>query len=125
MAGNTMLADRMLTAGLTQQELADLVNTEIEKLTGKLLIEGIHPSWFIYSSGFRVTSFRRACKRALDMLLASVGILLVLPALPVIALAIKLDSPGPVLFRQIRVGKGGRQFVLHKFRSMWEGAEEE
>jgi sugar transferase (PEP-CTERM system associated) len=96
-----------------------------EQLTGKLLVEDIQPSWFIYSSGFRFTSARRAWKRALDIVLAFLGILLVLPFLPIVAVLIKLTSPGPVLFRQRRVGERGREFTLIKFRTMCDNAEKE
>ncbi|MEZ4485593.1 MAG: sugar transferase [Syntrophotaleaceae bacterium] len=81
-----------------------------EKLTGKLLVEDIQPSWFIYSSGFRNTPFRRLFKRLLDILWSLLGILLAMPLLPLVALAVKLDSPGPIFFRQQRVGEGGGTF---------------
>ncbi len=97
--------------------------TFYEEVTGKLLIEGIQPSWFIYSNGFRVTPILRACKRSMDILLSAIGIVLVLPVLPVIALLIKLTSPGPVLFKQKRVGERGDEFTLVKFRTMCNDAE--
>lgn len=62
-------------------------------------------------------------KRALDLAVSSLIILLVLPLIPVIVLLIKMDSRGPVLFRQKRVGKNGKIFDLYKFRSMVDGAE--
>ncbi len=114
----------LLTCKLRGIEILDSP-TFYESLTGKLLVEAIHPSWFIYSSGFRVTSFRRACKRALDILLSVIGIILTLPILPVIALLIKISSPGPVLFTQKRVGEGGCEFTLMKFRTMCDNAEKE
>lgn len=57
-------------------------------------------------------------KRVMDLLLACIGLLLLSPLMLTIALAIKLDSPGPVFFRQVRVGRGGRLFRIHKFRTM-------
>lgn len=57
-------------------------------------------------------------KRALDLTLASLGLLVLAPLLVLVALAIKLDSPGPALFRQERVGRHGRPFRIHKFRTM-------
>lgn len=57
-------------------------------------------------------------KRAFDLLLASFGLLLLAPVMGAIALAIKLDSPGPVFFRQQRVGRHGILFCIHKFRTM-------
>ena len=57
-------------------------------------------------------------KRLFDLLLSSIGLLLLAPLLLLIALLIKLDSPGPVMFRQERVGRFGRPFHIHKFRTM-------
>ena len=64
-----------------------------------------------------------AAKRALDMLLSGVGLLISLPLWALIALAIKLDDGGPVLFAQERVGRGGHRFRVFKFRSMIPDAE--
>jgi len=64
-------------------------------------------------------------KRLMDVMFATLGGFLVLPLMGVIALAIKLDSSGPAVFRQLRVGKTGRQFWCYKFRSMRQGAEDE
>lgn len=61
-------------------------------------------------------------KRAVDLLIASIGLLVLLPFLLLVALLIKIDSPGPVFFRQERVGLGGRSFRIFKFRSMVQGA---
>jgi lipopolysaccharide/colanic/teichoic acid biosynthesis glycosyltransferase len=57
-------------------------------------------------------------KRAFDLLVAAAALLLLAPLLAAIALWIKVDSPGPVLFRQQRVGRHGRSFAIHKFRTM-------
>jgi lipopolysaccharide/colanic/teichoic acid biosynthesis glycosyltransferase len=62
-------------------------------------------------------------KRALDILVASIALLVLLPFFGLIALAIKLDSPGPVIFRQRRAGRGGQPFTFYKFRSMFVDAE--
>lgn len=61
-------------------------------------------------------------KRIFDLLAAGLGLLLLSPLLLATALAIRLDSPGPVFFRQERVGRGGRSFRIHKFRTMRHGA---
>lgn len=94
-----------------------------ERVTGKLLIESINPSWLIFSSGFRVTAMNRLLKRLLDIICALAGGLIVLPFLPFIALAVRLDSPGPVIFRQERVGEREKPFNLYKFRTMRADAE--
>ena len=88
-----------------------------------MLIENITPSWFIFSHGFKVTWLLRQSKRIMDIVASALGLLFFLPVLPFIALAIKLESPGPILFRQTRVGEGDRLFTLLKFRSMRQNAE--
>ncbi len=69
-----------------------------------------------------VTELGLLSKRLIDLLVASVLLAAALPLMAVIALAIKLDSPGPVLFRQVRIGLNGRRFTMLKFRTMVEGA---
>jgi len=96
-----------------------------ERVNGKLMLENITPSWFIFSKGFKMMGLRRFFKRIGDIVLSLVGIILVSPLLPLVALAIKLSSPGPVLFKQIRVGKADENFVIFKFRSMRQDAEKE
>jgi exopolysaccharide biosynthesis polyprenyl glycosylphosphotransferase len=71
-----------------------------------------------------LTRTARVAKRALDVTIAGLGLLLAAPLLIAIAIAIKLDSPGPALFRQPRAGRGGRIFNLFKFRSMYVGADD-
>lgn len=65
-----------------------------------------------------------AAKRVFDLFVASLALLLLVPIIPLIAVMIKLDSPGPVFFRQQRVGRAGRVFHFYKFRSMFAGADE-
>jgi exopolysaccharide biosynthesis polyprenyl glycosylphosphotransferase len=66
----------------------------------------------------------KALKRSIDFTFSLVGLVVLAPLLGLIALAIKLDSPGPILFRQVRLGKEGKPFTLSKFRSMCLDAEE-
>jgi len=80
------------------------------------------PAWPGARSGRRAA---RWAKRALDVVVAAVALLVLAPLCAVIALAVVLDSPGPALFRQRRVGQHGRPFVMYKFRSMVDGAEEQ
>jgi sugar transferase (PEP-CTERM system associated) len=114
----------LLTCKLRGVEIYDSPSF-YEKLTGKLLVEDIQPSWFIYSEGFRMTPFKRVWKRVLDIVFSSMGLLIVLPIFPVVAGLIKLLSPGPVFYRQLRVGEGGCEFMLFKFRTMCNDAEKE
>ncbi len=94
-----------------------------ERITGKLLIENIQPSWFIYSNGFRSTVFKDFYKRLLDLCFSLLGIVLAAPLFPLVAILVKVDSPGAVLFRQIRVGQRGKEFAILKFRTMRQDAE--
>ena len=98
--------------------------TFYEKQTGKILVTNLRPSWLIFSDGFVKTQLTRALKRSVDLVLSVIGLALSLPLVALIALAIKIDSRGPVLFRQERVGQNGRIFVLNKFRSMRADAED-
>lgn len=94
-----------------------------EEVTGKLLIDEITPSWFIFSDGFRMTPLRRSGKRILDIFIASIGLMIYLPLFPIIALLIKIDSSGPILVKQLRIGEGDKSFTLYKFRTMHRDAE--
>jgi lipopolysaccharide/colanic/teichoic acid biosynthesis glycosyltransferase len=66
----------------------------------------------------------RAAKRSLDLAASAIGLLLTSPILALVAIVVKLESRGPVLFRQERLGLGGRPFTLYKFRSMFSSAEQ-
>jgi sugar transferase (PEP-CTERM system associated) len=94
-----------------------------EKLTTKLLVSHVRPSWLAFSDGFRQSRLNDVLKRALDLTVSAAGCLLSLPVLTVVAVLIKLDSPGPVFFRQERLGKNGRVFTLIKLRTMRANAE--
>ncbi len=97
--------------------------TFYELVQGKLMLESITPSWIIFSSGFRRTNVFSICKRGIDIFLSVVGLLLTLPFFPIIAIAIKMDSRGPVFFKQLRVGNKEKNFMLYKFRTMRQDAE--
>jgi sugar transferase (PEP-CTERM system associated) len=94
-----------------------------EAHAGKVLVTNLRPSWLIFSDGFVQNRLTQSVKRAVDLTLATIGLVLCVPLMALIALAIKLDSRGPALFRQERVGQHGRIFVLNKFRSMSVDAE--
>ena len=72
-----------------------------------------------------ISGWNFALKRAIDMALGLLGVALLSPIFALIALLIKLDSPGPVFFKQVRIGRGGKPFVCYKFRSMRDGADAE
>lgn len=98
-----------------------------EELTGRVPVEFVEGTWHISMPiNHPLTKpINRALKRIFDVVLASVGLAFLLLLFPFVALAIKLDSPGPVFYTQWRVGRGGRPFRLYKFRSMVRDAERE
>jgi sugar transferase (PEP-CTERM system associated) len=99
--------------------------TLLERLTGKLYLDGLRPSSFIYSEGFRVRPSQQIARRIVSTLTAAAGLLLFLPFFPFVVLLVRLSSPGPIFFRQTRVGLGGRNFTVYKFRTMRQDAEVE
>lgn len=94
-----------------------------ERAEGRIDIEALHPSWFFQSGGFRSSLFDRFFKRSFDIVLSLLLLFFTLPVLILTAILIRIESPGPVFYRQERVGLGGRPFVLIKFRSMRNDAE--
>lgn len=96
-----------------------------ERLTGKLAVESMRPSYLIYGRGFAKDPVTLALKRVLDILMALAGLVLSLPLCLLAALAIKLTSKGPVFFCQERTGQDGQPFRLIKFRTMRVDAEKE
>lgn len=95
----------------------------LEKMSGRIEVEQLYPSWLIFADGFRFSAGMSLVRRLLSVLASAVLLLLVLPVIPFVVLAIKLDSPGPVLYRQKRVGRGGTHFLCFKFRTMRQDAE--
>jgi sugar transferase (PEP-CTERM system associated) len=96
----------------------------IAALTGRVWLETVRPSWFVFSDGFRRSTLTLIIKRALDLALAIVGLTISSPIMILVALAVRLDSRGPAIYRQTRVGLGGRCFDVLKFRSMRTDAEQ-
>jgi sugar transferase (PEP-CTERM system associated) len=94
-----------------------------EQYTGKIAVENLRPSWLIFSDGFRKSRFLGTMKRVMDIACASIGLVLAAPLMALSVVAIRLTSPGPVLYHQSRVGKNGHIFTVHKFRSMRQDAE--
>jgi sugar transferase (PEP-CTERM system associated) len=94
-----------------------------EAITGKVPIESLRLGWLLFSPGFHLSRFLLIYKRLASMLVSILGLLLSLPLIPFIAMAIKLTSPGPVFYKQKRVGRGGTVFYCYKFRTMCADAE--
>lgn len=124
------LSDRRGTLPLQQLLDAKLAGIQVEdaaaiyeRVTGKILLDDLKPSWLIFSDGFTASPATRAVKRLIDIACAAIGLVLASPLVLMTALAVRLDSPGQVLYRQERVGLRGRLFTLYKFRSMRLDAE--
>ena len=96
-----------------------------EMLAGKLIVDEINPAWIIFSKGFYKSRTRRFIKRIIDVIISVALLILFLPLIIVTAILIKIDSAGPVLFTQERVGKNKKPYILYKFRSMVKNAEEQ
>ena len=114
----------LLDAKLSGIDVIDLL-AFLERETGKIRVDLVNPSWFIFSSGFRISRARKFVQRALDLAGATVLLLLAWPIMLAVALCIKLEdgAGADILYRQERVGLGGRVFKVLKFRSMSPDAE--
>jgi sugar transferase (PEP-CTERM system associated) len=98
-------------------------STLMERLSGKLPLDGLNPSTLIFTEGFRMNASQQIFRRLLSFAVSFTALLICLPLLPLIALAVRLSSPGPILFSQTRVGQRGRLFTAYKFRTMQQDAE--
>jgi len=107
--------------GVTIEE----VGSVLERLTGKLQLDGLRPSDLLFCEGFRMKPSQQFLLRIASTLVAAIGLILFLPLFPFVVLLVRLSSPGPVLFRQERVGLNGKIFNVYKFRTMVVNAEAE
>jgi len=94
-----------------------------ESVTGKIPLESLRLSWLLFSPGFHVPAGLRIYKRLFSLLLGGLAILLTSPLMLIAVIAIRLDSKGPVIFKQKRVGEHGNLFTVFKFRSMYDGSD--
>lgn len=94
-----------------------------ERELGKIDLSSLQPSWMLFSDGFNYSKRSVLAKRLFDLLLAGCFFLFAWPLMLLTALAVRLESPGPVLYHQTRVGLNGRHFRIYKFRSMRTDAE--
>ena len=95
----------------------------LERISGQIEVDELHPSWLIFGDGFRLGERHWYLRRVFSTLLALALCLVTAPFIPIIALIVKLSSPGPVLYRQQRVGLRGKAFTCYKFRTMRQDAE--
>ncbi len=116
-----------LTAALLDCRLSGLevehAPESYERLNRKVWLEALPPDWLIHSDGLPPSPAYRLVKQVMDFIGALVLLLMAAPLMALAAIAIKLESSGPALFPQVRVGLNGKEFVLYKFRSMREDAE--
>ena len=99
------------------------INGFYEQIAQKIPVEFIETNWFLENLSENSKKSFEISKRILDIAGSLIGLIISLPFVPLIALIIKLESPGPIIFRQIRTGKNGREFLAMKFRSMVKDAE--
>lgn len=120
------LSGSLLKARLKGIEVIDLLEA-YQLLRGKIAVDYIQDeNWFLKTKGFDSANaiFSGRIKRLMDVAISSVFLIMSLPLWPLIALAIKLNSKGPIFYAQERIGKNESVFSLYKFRSMIEKAEE-
>jgi sugar transferase (PEP-CTERM system associated) len=116
--------DQLLACRAHGVRILDM-STHFERVLGQLRVDCIEPSLLVFGGGFNQSALRLGVKRLLDIGCAALLLLVSAPVMLVTALVIKLESPGPVLYRQERVGLNGRHFSVIKFRSMRTDAEKD
>jgi sugar transferase (PEP-CTERM system associated) len=120
--GGGVPMDELLECRIRGVSVIDLAGF-CERTKCEVPIDSLKGSWLVYGHGFVQGTFRRAVKRLFDILSSLVLLVITLPIMLLASIAIRLDSPGPIIYRQERVGLGGRIFMCLKFRSMYIDAE--
>ena len=114
--------EQLLQLKFSGVQVAD-AHSVYERVTGKILLTNLEPSWLFLSAGFRKSRALLIAKRCIDIAVSLLGIILGLPLMGLTALAICLETGCPILFRQERVGLNQQPFTILKFRSMYQDAE--
>jgi sugar transferase (PEP-CTERM system associated) len=122
--GGGVPMDQLLACRIRGIPVIDLAGF-YERAKSEVPLDSLKASWLVYGDGFVQGRARQWAKRGFDILCSSVLLLLASPVMLLTMLAIKLDSPGPIIYRQERVGLGGRIFMCLKFRSMRTDAEKD
>lgn len=122
--GGTLPLTDLLNCKLQGIKVTDL-SAFFEQYHSKVRIDLLRESWFIFGDGFRQHKARILVKRVFDIVASGVLLILSLPVMLLAAIAIKLESGGPVIYSQERVGLGGKPFDVLKFRSMRADAEKD
>jgi len=120
--GNELAMDELLKCRLNG---IDIVAGDkfFEMLTGKLVVERMNPNWLVFEGGFTTSFMMGVIRRFIDLVLSLVITVLFAPLMMIVAILIKLDSDGPVIYSQDRLGKNHKMFRIYKFRSMDKDAE--
>jgi sugar transferase (PEP-CTERM system associated) len=122
--GGGVPMDQLLACRIRGIPVLDLAGF-FERAKGEVPTESLKASWLVYGHGFVQDGVRTTVKRAFDLMMSSLLLVVASPVMMLTALAIKLDSRGPIIYRQERVGLGGRSFMCLKFRSMSVDAEKD
>jgi sugar transferase (PEP-CTERM system associated) len=122
--GGAVPMDELLACRIRGIPVLDLAGYS-EKARCEVPIDSLKGSWLVYGRGFVQGHARRLIKRSFDIVSSTLLLLLLWPVMLLAALAVRIDSPGPIIYRQARVGLGGRAFMCMKFRSMCDGAEKD
>ncbi len=122
--GGGVPMDQLLACRIRGIPILDLAGF-YERAKSEVPIDSLKASWLVYGHGFVQGRARRVAKRSFDILSSAFLLLLASPIMLLTMLAIKLDSRGPVIYRQERVGLGGKSFMCLKFRSMGTDAEKD
>jgi sugar transferase (PEP-CTERM system associated) len=122
--GGAVPMDELLMCRARGVPILDLAGF-YERTHAEVPIDSLKASWLVYGSGFVQGPARRIAKRLFDVVSSTILLVIATPVMLATAIAIKLDSKGPVLYRQERVGLGGKSFMCIKFRSMRTDAEKD
>ena len=117
--------DKLLQLSLAGEVTIEEGQSFYERVTGRVSLNMLRPSWLIFTGRGRQKRISGLARSAVHWLVALIGALLSLPIVIVTAIVIKLESRGPIFYKQERVGKNGRAFTLAKFRSMRVDAEQD
>lgn len=122
--GGGVPMDQLLACRIRGIPVLDLAGF-FERAKGEVPTDSLKASWLVYGHGFVQGGMRTVIKRVFDLVSSSLLLLVASPVVVLTAIAVKLESPGPVIYRQERVGLGGRSFMCLKFRSMRIDAEKD
>ncbi len=122
--GGGVPMDQLLKCRIRGIPVLDLA-AFFESAKGEVPLDSLKASWLVYGRGFEQGATRQLIKRLFDLVMSSLLLVMAAPIMVLAALAVRLESPGPIIYRQTRVGYGGRHFDCLKFRSMRNDAEKD